>query len=193
MARATGSSTPSRAASPKPASPPIYSVHVRTRKFRNLAKTKRYVVPAPRANSKTQGGTRIDSDSICHRHHSVFRVFKRFEYTCRPAGDRRSAPAGRGERTRRRTAARRSGRRAAYPVRAPGWRRRRPGRRGRGSPRCGPDRRAVGQHEVAEDAGRHHQSRPLPCLAGENLAVGHVLSPAPPSSCRAARSDFSLR
>src|SRR3954469_479712 len=58
----------------------IYSVHVRTRKFRNLAKTKRYVVPAPRANSKTQGGTRIDSDSICHRHHSVFRVFKRSEY-----------------------------------------------------------------------------------------------------------------
>src|SRR5687767_10835408 len=50
----------------------VYSVHVRTRKFRNLAKTKRYVVPAPRANSKTQGGTRIDSDSICHRHHSVF-------------------------------------------------------------------------------------------------------------------------
>ena len=42
------------------------------------------------------------------------------------------------------------------------WRRRRPGRRGRGSPRCGPDRRAVGQHEVAEDAGRHHQS--APCL-----------------------------
>src|SRR3954451_10765965 len=62
----------------------LYSVHVRTRKFRNLAKTKRYVVPAPRANSKTQGGTRIDSDSICHRHHSVFRVFKRSEYT--PAG-----------------------------------------------------------------------------------------------------------
>src|SRR3954452_7357803 len=59
----------------------IYSVHIRTRKFRNLAKTKRYVVPAPRANSKTQGGTRIDSDSICHRHHSVFRVFKRSEYS----------------------------------------------------------------------------------------------------------------
>src|SRR3954451_1125140 len=53
----------------------IYSVHVRTRKFRNPEKTKRYVVPAPRANSKTQGGTRIDSDSICHRchrHQSVF-------------------------------------------------------------------------------------------------------------------------
>src|SRR3954468_24681964 len=52
-----------------------YSVHVRTRKFRNPEKTKRYVVPAPRANSKTQGGTRIDSDSICHRchrHQSVF-------------------------------------------------------------------------------------------------------------------------
>src|SRR3954464_11267342 len=58
----------------------IYSVHVRTRKFRNPEKTKRYVVPAPRANSKTQGGTRIDSDSICQRHHSVFRVFKRSEY-----------------------------------------------------------------------------------------------------------------
>src|SRR3954451_7082819 len=58
----------------------LYSVHVRTRRFRNLAKTKRYVVPAPRANSKTQGGTRIDSDSICHRHHSVFRIFKRSEY-----------------------------------------------------------------------------------------------------------------
>src|SRR3954470_3046626 len=28
----------------------LYSVHIRTRKFRNLAKTKRYVVPAPRAN-----------------------------------------------------------------------------------------------------------------------------------------------
>src|SRR4051812_39677689 len=53
----------------------VYSVHVRTRKFRNPEKTKRYVVPAPRANSKTQGGTRIDSDSICHRchrHQSVF-------------------------------------------------------------------------------------------------------------------------
>src|SRR3954452_2966537 len=58
----------------------IYSVRVRTRKFRNLAKTKRYVVPTPRANSKTQGGTRIDSDPICHHHHSVFRVFKRSEY-----------------------------------------------------------------------------------------------------------------
>src|SRR3954452_7242967 len=69
----------------------IYSVHIRTRKFRNLAKTKRYVVPAPRANSKTQGGTRIDSDSICHRHHSVFRVFKRSEYT--PAGG--ASPAAR--------------------------------------------------------------------------------------------------
>jgi hypothetical protein len=54
----------------------IYSVHVRTRKFRNPAKTKRYVVPAPRANSKTQGGTRSDSDSICHRHHSVFSGFQ---------------------------------------------------------------------------------------------------------------------
>jgi hypothetical protein len=54
----------------------VYSVHVRTRKYRNLAKTKRYVVPAPRANSKTQGGTRIDSDSICHRHHSVFSGFQ---------------------------------------------------------------------------------------------------------------------
>src|SRR4051795_4591775 len=62
----------------------IYSVHLRTRKFRNLAKTKRYVIPAPRANSKTQGGTRIDSDSICHRHHSVFRVFKRSEYIWKP-------------------------------------------------------------------------------------------------------------
>src|SRR3954447_5314232 len=53
----------------------LYSVHVRTRKFRNLAETKRYVVPAPTANSKTQGGTSIDSDSICHRchrHQSVF-------------------------------------------------------------------------------------------------------------------------
>src|SRR3954452_18819213 len=53
----------------------LYSVHVRTRKFRNPEKTKRYVVPAPTANSKTQGGTRIDSDSICHRchrHQSVF-------------------------------------------------------------------------------------------------------------------------
>src|SRR3954451_8761342 len=53
----------------------LYPVHVRTRKFRNLEKTKRYVVPAPRANSKTQGGTRSDSDSICHRHHSVFSGF----------------------------------------------------------------------------------------------------------------------
>src|SRR3954452_400595 len=69
----------------------IYSVHIRTRKFRNLAKTKRYVVPAPRANSKTQGGTRIDSDSICHRHHSVFRVFKRSEYTCRRVGENQAA------------------------------------------------------------------------------------------------------
>ena len=65
----------------------LYSVHVRTRKFRNLAKTKRYVVPAPRANSKTQGGTRIDSDLICHRHHSVFRVFKRSEYIPRLISD----------------------------------------------------------------------------------------------------------
>src|SRR4051812_19963496 len=73
----------------------IYSVHVRTRKFRNLAKTKRYVVPAPRANSKTQGGIRIDSDSIYHRHHSVFRVFKRSEYIIifRHVADRMSALA----------------------------------------------------------------------------------------------------
>jgi hypothetical protein len=54
----------------------LYSVHVRTRKFRNPAKTKRYVVPASRANSKTQGGTRSDSDSICHRHHAVFSGFQ---------------------------------------------------------------------------------------------------------------------
>src|SRR4051812_10446414 len=54
----------------------LYSVHVRTRKFRSPAKTKRYVVPAPRTNSKTQGGTRSDSDSICHRHHSVFSGFQ---------------------------------------------------------------------------------------------------------------------
>jgi hypothetical protein len=53
----------------------VYSVHVRTRKFRNFEKTKRYVVPAPKANAKTQGGTKIDSDSICHRHHSVFSGF----------------------------------------------------------------------------------------------------------------------
>src|SRR3954451_20417767 len=65
----------------------LYSVHVRTRKFRNLAKTKRYVVPALRANSKAQGGTRIDSDSICHRHHSVFRVFKRSEYSLEVVGE----------------------------------------------------------------------------------------------------------
>src|SRR3954451_12509678 len=71
----------------------IYSVHVRTRKFRNLAKTKRYVVPALRANLKTQGGIRIDSDSICHRHHSVFRVFKRSEYN-RPASGQRGRGAG---------------------------------------------------------------------------------------------------
>src|SRR3954470_12794070 len=66
----------------------VYSVHVRTRKFRNPEKTKRYVVPAPRANSKTQGGIRIDSDSICHRHRSVFRVFRRSEYSVnlRPRG-----------------------------------------------------------------------------------------------------------
>ena len=38
--------------------------------------------------------------------------------------------------------------------------------------------RALGQHEVAEDAGRHHQ--PLPCCRRENLAVRHVPSPAPP-------------
>src|SRR3954470_19493346 len=56
----------------------IYSVHVRTRKFRNLAETKRYVVPAPTANSKTQGGTRIDSDSICHRCHRHQSVFSGF-------------------------------------------------------------------------------------------------------------------
>src|SRR3954471_14942942 len=56
--------------------PYLYSVHVRTRKFKNPAKAKRYVVPAPRANSKTQGGTRSDSDSICHRHHSVFSGFQ---------------------------------------------------------------------------------------------------------------------
>ena len=37
---------------------------------------------------------------------------------------------------------------------------------------------ARGQHEVAEDAGRHHQ--PLPCCRRKNLAVRHVPSPAPP-------------
>ena len=61
--------------------PLVYSVHVKTRKFRNLEKTKRYVVPAPRANSKTQGGTRIDSDSICTAITLFFRVFKRPEYS----------------------------------------------------------------------------------------------------------------
>src|SRR3954452_15465591 len=40
----------------------LYSVHVRTRKFSNPEKTNGRVVPARRANSKTQGGTRIDTD-----------------------------------------------------------------------------------------------------------------------------------
>ena len=61
---------------------------------------------------------------------------------------------------------------------------------------------ALGQHEVAEDAGRHHQ--PLPCCRRKNLVVRHVPSPAPPQvplprrpahrmSRRAARADFSLQ
>jgi hypothetical protein len=34
------------------------------------------------------------------------------------------------------------------------------------------------QHQVAEEAGRHHQ--PLPCCRSKNLAVRHFPSPAPP-------------
>src|SRR3954449_6888645 len=59
----------------------IYSVHVRTRKFRNLAKTKRYIVPAPGPTQKRkaeQEATRIQSATAITL---FFRVFKRSEYT----------------------------------------------------------------------------------------------------------------
>src|SRR3954463_10891423 len=41
-------------------------------KIQESCKNKAIHRTSARANSKTQGGTRIDSDSICHRHHSVF-------------------------------------------------------------------------------------------------------------------------
>ena len=57
---------------------------------------------------------------------------------------------------------------------------------------------ARGQHEIAEDAGRHHQ--PLPCCRRKYLAVRHVPSPAPPhvplppvgapTACRGTRVAF---
>src|SRR3954447_1326931 len=53
----------------------IYSVHVRTRKFRNLAKTKRYIVPAPGPTQKRkaeQESTRIQSATAITL---FFRVF----------------------------------------------------------------------------------------------------------------------
>src|SRR3954454_11318485 len=44
-------------------------------KIQESCKNKAIHRTSARANSKTQGGTRIDSDSICHRHHSVFSGF----------------------------------------------------------------------------------------------------------------------